>query len=169
MIRLRSSGFSGRVVSKVFIVLFVVNLLVFMNVIKKRFENTEQLMSNSAVIDDEVKFDLSEAPTTTSDSPTTPPRYIMLYDDKPKNDSKIYILLATNTTKSPLWNLGKDIVGEDELKSVNCPVSNCVATFNNNTIDYGDFDAVVFNAHYDILDAPPIRRPRQQYIMASIE
>jgi hypothetical protein len=169
MIRLRSFGFSGRIVSKAVVILFFATQLVVLNVVKKGFENVEQLMSTSAVIDDEVNFNVTEAQTTTSNSPTTPPRYTMLYDDKPKNDSKIYILLATKTIKSPCWNLGKDIVGEDELKSVKCPVLNCVATFNNNTIDYGDFDAVIFNVHYHTLNAPPIRRPRQHYIMASVE
>jgi hypothetical protein len=175
--------------SKAFLVLFVINQIVVLNVIFKKFtiyaktNQNEQTAFVETLANDKVESALLNtttelATTTTTDSittktdssTTTTPRYTMVNDREPRNDSKIYILFFNGCFNLPYWSLGKETLDESDLKSVNCPHTNCVLTHKYGLLEnIHDYDAIIFNVWYPNDTLPLTRSPHQQYIMAANE
>ncbi|CAG9810443.1 unnamed protein product [Chironomus riparius] len=68
--------------------------------------------------------------------------------------------------------MGDEILGEEYLKSIDCPVTNCVFSHDRNFLPQPtDYDALVFHVgdFNDIDDLPEVRREDQIYIMANEE
>lgn len=66
---------------------------------------------------------------------------------------------------------GNDFVpesGEDYLRSVKCPVINCVFTNNKNLFESHKFDAIVFHGaeNWKLMSLPETRSPHQLYVIA---
>jgi hypothetical protein len=85
-----------------------------------------------------------------------------------------HIVFWTNFYDIPLWDMKKETYDESDLKSVDCPVTNCIIT---NKKDYlpnaEDYDALIFHVgastHWTSSILPKTRNPNQFYIMASKE
>lgn len=102
-------------------------------------------------------------------------RYKILdgYLDEPRgfNDTK-YILFWTKYFVEENWGMKTETYQEDFLKSINCPVTNCVFTNNKNLLSHAhEYDALVFHGAepWVGLDLPHTRSPHQVYIMATKE
>lgn len=81
------------------------------------------------------------------------------------------VLFWTKFFNNPDWYTGKDDAGEEVLKSVNCPVTNCFFTHNKKLLkDITQFDAIAFHGpEYRRDPLPTIRSPHQLYIFVSLE
>jgi len=89
-----------------------------------------------------------------------------------RNDSIKYILFWTSWWFFQNWQMGAEVLGEDYLRSVDCPVTNCVFSHDRNFLpEPTDYDALVFHVgdFIDIDDLPEFRRDDQIYIMANEE
>lgn len=89
-----------------------------------------------------------------------------------RNESLKYISFWTTWWYFPLWYMGKEIQGEEYLKSIECPVTNCVFTHDRKLLPKPtDYDALVFHVGdcLDIDDLPSARRHDQYYIVADEE
>jgi hypothetical protein len=153
--------------SKFFILLFTINQFIVFYMIWEQFVVNKETLNL-----DEISTSTSENGTSTTELPSTTGRYTMIYDEKRRNHNQFYIYFATNTTRTPLWELKKDFINNDDLKSVDCPYTNCeasVMSWSNKDFSVLDFDAIVFNPYYEDINLPKIRTPRQQYIMCSNE
>lgn len=73
--------------------------------------------------------------------------------------------------KFTVWYLGGDQLGEDILKSIGCPATNCFFTHNRQYLkNYTDFDVVLFHASEYLDDKiPPLRSPKQLYVFNVLE
>lgn len=85
-----------------------------------------------------------------------------------------YILFWTRFFNNSDWVTGAtDDAGEEILKSMNCPVTNCVFTHNHSVLnDIKKYDAIVFHAPEQttrIESMPKSRSMQQLYVMASLE
>ena len=89
-----------------------------------------------------------------------------------RNESLKYILFWTTWWYFPLWYMGKELQGEEYLKSIDCPVTNCVFLHDRKFLPKPtDYDALVFHVGdcLDIDDLPSERREDQFYIVADEE
>lgn len=103
-------------------------------------------------------------------SPETSPRYGTIFDEKPTNSRNIHVLFGNACLNLFSWSLGKEMLGEDDLKTASCLFTNCVFTRDRNFLEnVHDFDAILFNVWCSNLDLPLTRTPRQHYIMAANE
>lgn len=105
------------------------------------------------------------------------------YEDETENfnEESIENFIESNVTKNilfwtkffnnPDWYTGKDEAGEEVLKSVKCPVTNCFFTHNKNLLgDVRKFDAIAFHGpEYRRDPLPTVRNPNQLYIFVSLE
>lgn len=99
------------------------------------------------------------------------------YDEVP--EEKIFqtegtknILFWTRFFNNPDWITGKqDEAGEEILKSVQCPVTNCFFTHNKSHLsDITEFDAIAFHGpEVRRAPLPTVRSPHQMYIFVSLE
>jgi hypothetical protein len=88
-----------------------------------------------------------------------------------KNVTK-YVLFWTRFFNNPDWYTGKEDAGEEVLKSVQCPVTNCFFTHNKDLLDKDitKFDAIAFHGpEYRTTPLPYVRSPHQLYIFVSLE
>jgi hypothetical protein len=168
--------------SKAFLVLFVINQIVVLHVILKQFVNYARISPNEpmalvkTLINDNFESKLESLNTTTELSEPTPnlskttPRYTMVNDTEARNDSKIYVLFFNGCFNLPYWSLGKETLDESDLKSVNCPHTNCVLTHKHDFLEnIHDYNAIIFNVYFDNDTLPLTRSPHQHYIMAANE
>ncbi|CAG9810433.1 unnamed protein product [Chironomus riparius] len=68
--------------------------------------------------------------------------------------------------------MDKEVQGEQYLKDIECPVTNCIFSHNRKYLSsVADYDAVVFHVAepFDVRDVPKIRKENQIYIMANQE
>lgn len=81
------------------------------------------------------------------------------------------ILFWTRFFNNPDWYTGKDEAGEEILKSVQCPVTNCFFTHNKELLgDIRKFDAIAFHGpEFRRVPLPNVRSPEQLYIFVSLE
>jgi len=81
------------------------------------------------------------------------------------------ILFWTRFFNNPDWYTGKDEAGEEVLKSVQCPVTNCFFTHNKELLgDIRKFNAIAFHGpEFRRSPLPDIRSPEQFYIFVSLE
>ncbi|XP_070495208.1 alpha-(1,3)-fucosyltransferase C-like [Chironomus tepperi] len=81
------------------------------------------------------------------------------------------ILFWTRFFDNPDWYTGKEEAGEDVLKSVQCPVTNCFFTHNKELLgDIRKFDAIAFHGpEFRRTPLPDVRSPEQFYIFVSLE
>ncbi|CAG9810437.1 unnamed protein product [Chironomus riparius] len=89
-----------------------------------------------------------------------------------RNESLKYILFWTTWWYFPLWYMGKEVQGEEYLKSIDCPVTNCVFSHDRHLLPRPtDYDALVFHVGdcLDIDDLPSARREDQFYVVADEE
>lgn len=96
------------------------------------------------------------------------------YYGQPESNSTKYILFWRRFFNNSDWVTGDtDEAGEEILKSVQCPVTNCFFTHNHTILkDIKEFDAIVFHApeHTTKIQAmPKTRSAHQLYFMASLE
>ncbi|KAG5676245.1 hypothetical protein PVAND_006094 [Polypedilum vanderplanki] len=88
-----------------------------------------------------------------------------------KNSTK-NILFWTRFFNNTDWYTGEEEAGEEVLKSVQCPVTNCFFTHNKELLD-GDitkFDAIAFHGpEFRTKPLPTVRSPDQLYIFVSLE
>jgi len=90
------------------------------------------------------------------------------------NSSIKYILFWTPFWHFYYWNMGAEILEEKYLKSIDCPVTNCIFSHKRDFLPKTtDYDAVIFHMglynHTDIDDMPEARRDDQLYIVANEE
>jgi alpha-1,3-fucosyltransferase len=99
------------------------------------------------------------------------PKISIVLNETQRNDGKVYILFWNKYRGNSSWWMPKEISTEEDLKSVNCPFTNCIFTGKRNVLpNVHDFDAVIINLHsYAIEELPPTRTPRQLYIVGSSE
>lgn len=177
--RVKTVTQSRSLASKAFLVLFVINQIIVVHLIWKQFLDYVPLTSSVMVVVHNETTTESVIPTTaekeistTTESltSTTTRRYTMVSEEQSKNDSQIYILFFNGCFGLPFWGLGKETLLEDDLKSVNCPHTNCVFTHKPDLIkNIHDFDAVIFNVWYPDSTVPLTRTSRQHYIFAANE
>lgn len=89
-----------------------------------------------------------------------------------KNDSIKYILMWTSWWFFENWQMGAKLIGEEYLRSVECPVINCIFSHNRSYLPQPtDYDALVFHVgdFISIDDLPEFRRDDQIYVMANEE
>ena len=88
-----------------------------------------------------------------------------------KNSSKIYVLYWTKMFDSENWYMSSITSGEDYLKSINCPVTNCILTHDKNLLEAPHlYDALIFHSAEPWLTSlPETRSPNQYYIMTTLE
>ncbi|KAL7011759.1 hypothetical protein ACKWTF_014432 [Chironomus riparius] len=89
-----------------------------------------------------------------------------------RNESTKYILFWTSWWNFDYWHMGASVLGEDYLKSIDCPVTNCIFSHNRTFLPQStDFDALIFHmgSMNDIDDLPAFRRDDQIYIVANEE
>ena len=88
-----------------------------------------------------------------------------------KNSSKIYVLFWTKIFGAENWNMQNVTNGEDYLKSIDCPVTNCILTHNKKLLGAPHlYDALIFHsAEPWLIPLPETRSPHQYYIMTSLE
>lgn len=87
-------------------------------------------------------------------------------------DKVKYVALWTPFFSEKNWGLGNVTVGNEWLKSINCPRTDCVFTNNKKLLDQPHlYDAIVFHGaeNWKLLKLPKTRRASQFYIMASME
>lgn len=104
---------------------------------------------------------------------------ILINDEKVKETSETIvetggtknILFWTRFFNNPDWYTGKDEAGEEILKSVQCPVTNCFFTHNKELLgDIRKFDAIAFHGpEFRRAPLPDVRSPEQFYIFVSLE
>ena len=90
------------------------------------------------------------------------------------NQTVKHILFWTNFYTIPLWDMKKETYDQEDLKSVNCPVTNCILTHNKNYLKNVEaYDALIFHIgsepHFPDTSIPLTRNPGQFYILASKE
>jgi hypothetical protein len=89
-----------------------------------------------------------------------------------RNDSTKYILFWTSWWFFENWQMGAKVLGEEYLRSIDCPVTNCIFSHDRNLLPKPtDYDALIFHVgdFIDIDDLPESRRDDQIYIMANEE
>ncbi|CAG9810440.1 unnamed protein product [Chironomus riparius] len=91
-----------------------------------------------------------------------------------RNESIKYILFWNKCWYLPYWNMPGPILGEEYLKSVDCPVTNCIFSHDRDFLPLPtDYDALIFHMgltdRTDIDDLPKYRRDDQLYIIANKE
>lgn len=102
-------------------------------------------------------------------------RYKMLNDylvDSDEVAGQKFILFWTKFFDVPMWGMKRETYHAHDLKSMNCPETNCVFTHQKNLLKHPhDYDAIVFHAaeSWNFLNLPRTRRSQQVYIMASKE
>lgn len=97
--------------------------------------------------------------------------YTRPFKIKVYNQTVKHILFWTNFYHIPLWDMKKETYDQEDLKSVNCPVTNCILTHKKDYLsDVEDYDALIFHigseAHFQGSSAPSKRNPGQIYIVA---
>lgn len=94
-----------------------------------------------------------------------------LDDNRGSNDTK-YILFWTKYFLEKNWGMKTETYYEDYLKSIKCPVTNCVFTNNKNLLSHvHEYDALVFHGAESrmLVELPRTRSPHQIYIMGTKE
>jgi len=90
-----------------------------------------------------------------------------------KDDKEIkHILFWNNFFDSNYWAMEKEFQGEEYLKEMDCPVTNCIFSHNRKFLSSPtDYDGIVFHVAepFDVLDIPEKRSEDQIYIMANQE
>jgi O-methyltransferase involved in polyketide biosynthesis len=100
----------------------------------------------------------------------TTPRYKMVYEETQKNDTKIYLLFWSSFFGAAKWFHDNETMSEDFFKKLGCSHTNCVMTHKIDLLPrVSDFDAVMLHFWINENSLPPVRSPRQLYIMVSNE
>lgn len=88
-----------------------------------------------------------------------------------KNSSKIYVLFWNKIFGDETWYMESVTSDEDYLKSINCPVTNCILTHDKKLLDAPHlYDALIFHSAEPWLrPLPETRSPHQYYIMTTLE
>ncbi|XP_070506558.1 alpha-(1,3)-fucosyltransferase C-like [Chironomus tepperi] len=88
-----------------------------------------------------------------------------------KNSSKIYVLFWTKMFGAETWYMPSVTNDEDYLKSIDCPVTNCILTHDKNLLEAPHlYDALIFHSAEPWLSPlPETRSPHQYYIMTTLE
>jgi hypothetical protein len=92
--------------------------------------------------------------------------------EKSESNGTKYVLFWTRFFNNPDWYTGKDEAGEEVLKSVQCPVTNCIFTHNKDLLNKNvkNFDAIAFHGpEYRMVPLPTERSLHQLYIFVSLE
>lgn len=182
-------------ISRIFILLIIVNQIIVINLVWHKVEDyvarerlseltvssseqTKSANSNSETTKNSLVTS-TNLPLTTSTNlssitsanlPVPAPRYTMIFDGKPKNSNKFYVLFGNVCLNLFSWSLGKEMLAEDDLKLASCPHTNCVFTHKRDFLEnVHDFDAILFNVWCSNLDLPLTRTPRQHYILTANE
>lgn len=84
------------------------------------------------------------------------------------------IVFWTNFYAFPMWKMKKETYDASDLKSVDCPVTNCIITHKKSYLpNVEDYDALIFHVgsdqHFSSSDLPKSRKAEQLYIFASKE
>ncbi|CAG9810435.1 unnamed protein product [Chironomus riparius] len=90
----------------------------------------------------------------------------------PKNESLRYILFWTKFFETENWGMGKKVLGEEFLKSLQCSVTNCIFSHDRGLLSSpADYDALIFHVGepFDIYDLPATRSENQIYAMLNQE
>ena len=103
-----------------------------------------------------------------------PQRYTIVGDSErtKRNDNKIFILFWNKFQGfDPTWGLPKNISSQDALKSANCPHTNCIFTFQKETLpQIHDFDVLIMTSWWEMwLEVPQTRHPSQFYVLGNNE
>lgn len=88
------------------------------------------------------------------------------------NNSKKVILFWNKFFESRYWMMPNETNGEEYLKSIQCPVTNCIFTHDKNFLDQSHlYDAIVFHSAevWWNLDLPATRSPHQLYVSTILE
>lgn len=99
-------------------------------------------------------------------------RFSLVQAAQPLNSSQKVILFWTNFFSIPYWMMPAETNDEEYLKSINCPVTNCILTHDKNFLDEPHlYDAIVFHSAdpWYKLDLPATRSPHQLYVSAILE
>ena len=89
-----------------------------------------------------------------------------------KDENFKHILFWMSLKDSTYWNMGGKIHNEEFLKSIDCPVTNCIFSHDRKLLPQEtDYDAIVFHVgNFIAIDSLPSARTKDQiYIMASDE
>jgi hypothetical protein len=88
----------------------------------------------------------------------------------PRHDDSIYMLFWNSyLDEDDLWGMEKEISSPEDLKKVNCPVTNCIFTNQKDVLpNVHDFDVLFFNHHTQI-QFPKTRSLNQFYIFSMFE
>lgn len=89
-----------------------------------------------------------------------------------RNADTKYILFWTPWWHLVHWNMGAEILGKEYLKSIDCPVTNCIFSHNRSFLPQPtDYDALIFHMGnlWGFDDLPEFRREDQIYIVANEE
>ncbi|KAL7011765.1 hypothetical protein ACKWTF_014435 [Chironomus riparius] len=92
--------------------------------------------------------------------------------NSPKNESLRYILFWTKFFETENWGMGKKVLGEEFLKSMQCSVTNCIFSHDRGLLSSpADYDALIFHVGepFDIYDLPATRSENQIYAMLNQE
>lgn len=99
-------------------------------------------------------------------------RYKLVQPAKHKfSDTKI-ILFWTNFFEFSNWGMPNATNYEDYLKSINCPVTNCILTHDKKYLNSPHlYDALVFHGaeSWKMVNLPETRSPHQLYVLALLE
>lgn len=99
-------------------------------------------------------------------------RYRLVQTTQSFNSSQKVILFWTNFFKIRYWSMPNETNGEEYLKSIQCPVTNCIFTHDKKYLeDTHKYDAIVFHSAetWWKLDLPTTRSPHQLYVSTSLE
>jgi Fucosyltransferase, N-terminal len=92
--------------------------------------------------------------------------------DEQEEPQTRHVLFWTVFFNDHSWTTGPTSeAGEELLKSVNCPVTNCLFTHNKTLLDSITlFDAIIFHGpEYRTTALPTVRSPHQLYVFSSLE
>lgn len=99
--------------------------------------------------------------------------YVKIYDYKIDSGKSVkHVLFWTTFFSEKFWSMKNETYGEDYLKSINCPKTNCIFTHKKDFLDQPhEYDAIFFHGVEDwsFNTLPPTRSLHQLYIMVSKE
>lgn len=99
-------------------------------------------------------------------------RYRLVEITRHKNVTKKVILFYTNFFGIRHWGMPNETNGEEYLKSIECPQTNCIFTHDKNYLSKTHFyDAIVFHVAegWYALDLPKTRSSHQLYVASTLE
>lgn len=99
-------------------------------------------------------------------------RYKLVATSKHQVNETQIILFWNNFFGEKNWGMPNETNYQDYLKSMNCPVTNCILTHDKQFLSEPHlYDAIVFHGaeSWGKLDPPQTRSPHQLYVTADLE